>query len=88
MTPVLRIFSYLPNPRSAEAKIVARLCGIEVEIRGAPVNELSLSRLAHRRLPRRHFATFPRARAHFGRLLAHPAIAPDLGRYLEALPLR
>jgi glutathione S-transferase len=34
------------------------------------------------------FATFPRARAHFERLLAHPAIAPDLGPYLEALPLR
>lgn len=40
MTPVLRIFSYLPNPRIAKATIVARLCGIEVEVRGAPAQDL------------------------------------------------
>ncbi|MGH8517015.1 MAG: glutathione S-transferase family protein [Panacagrimonas sp.] len=40
MNPVLRIFSYLPNPRIAKATIVARLCGIEVEVRGAPAQDL------------------------------------------------
>ena len=30
----LRIFSYLPNPRIMKATIAARLCGIDVEIRG------------------------------------------------------
>ena len=41
MAPVLRIFSYLPNPRISKSTIVARLCGVEVEIRGAPVQELA-----------------------------------------------
>lgn len=36
----LRIFSYLPNPRIWKATIAARLCGIEVEVRGAPPGEL------------------------------------------------
>jgi elongation factor 1-gamma len=36
----LRIFSYLPNPRLWKATIAARLCGIEVEIRGAKPAEL------------------------------------------------
>jgi elongation factor 1-gamma len=36
----LRIFSYLPNPRIWKATIAARLCGIEVEVRGAPPSEL------------------------------------------------
>ena len=31
----LRIFSYLPNPRIWKATIAARLCGVEVEVRGA-----------------------------------------------------
>jgi len=39
--PVLRIFSYLPNPRLAKATIAARLCGVELEIRGAPPRELA-----------------------------------------------
>lgn len=30
----LRIFSYLPNPRIWKATITARLCGVEVELRG------------------------------------------------------
>jgi glutathione S-transferase len=37
----LRIFSYLPNPRIWKATIAARLCGIEVEVRGASPGELS-----------------------------------------------
>src|SRR5215813_11481 len=37
----LRIFSYLPNPRIWKATIAARLCGIEVEVRGAPPQELA-----------------------------------------------
>jgi len=36
----LRIFSYLPNPRIWKATIAARLCGIDVEIRGARPAEL------------------------------------------------
>jgi glutathione S-transferase len=36
----LRIFSYLPNPRLWKATIAARLCGIDVEIRGAKPAEL------------------------------------------------
>jgi glutathione S-transferase len=39
--PVLRIFSYLPNPRVAKATIAARLCGVTVEVRGAPPRELA-----------------------------------------------
>jgi glutathione S-transferase len=38
---VLRIFSYLPNPRIWKATIAARLCGVEVEVRGASASELS-----------------------------------------------
>ena len=37
----LRIFSYLPNPRVWKATIAARLCGVEIEVRGASPNELS-----------------------------------------------
>jgi hypothetical protein len=37
----LRIFSYLPNPRIWKATITARLCDVEVEVRGASPNELS-----------------------------------------------
>ena len=36
----LRIFSYLPNPRIWKATIAARLCGVEIEVRGAPATEL------------------------------------------------
>src|SRR5215468_1590231 len=36
----LRIFSYLPNPRIWKATIAARLCGVELEIRGAKPAEL------------------------------------------------
>lgn len=36
----LRIFSYLPNPRVAKATIAARLCGVDLEFRGAPVSDL------------------------------------------------
>lgn len=36
----LRIFSYLPNPRIWKATIVARLCGADVDLRGAPPKEL------------------------------------------------
>lgn len=38
--PVLRIFSYLPNPRVWKALIAARLCGVEVEVTGANPGEL------------------------------------------------
>jgi len=41
MSAELRIFSYLPNPRVAKATIVARLCGIELDVRGAAPTELS-----------------------------------------------
>lgn len=37
----LRIFSYLPNPRIWKATITARLCDVEVEVRGATPSELS-----------------------------------------------
>lgn len=37
----LRIFSYLPNPRIMKATIAARLCGVEVELRGAKPRELA-----------------------------------------------
>ncbi len=36
----LRIFSYLPNPRVFKATIAGRLCGVEVEVRGASSKEL------------------------------------------------
>jgi len=36
----LRIFSYLPNPRIWKATIAARICGVELEVRGAPSREL------------------------------------------------
>jgi glutathione S-transferase len=36
----IRIFSYLPNPRIWKATIAARLCGVEVEVRGASAAEL------------------------------------------------
>ena len=36
----LRIFSYLPNPRIWKATIAARLCGVDLEIRGAKPGEL------------------------------------------------
>lgn len=36
----LRIFSYLPNPRIWKATIAARLCGVDVEVRGASPMEL------------------------------------------------
>ena len=36
----LRIFSYLPNPRIWKATIAARLCGVELEVRGASPTEL------------------------------------------------
>ena len=41
MTPALRVFSYLPNPRLAKATIAARLCGVSLEVRGAPPRELA-----------------------------------------------
>ena len=37
----LRIFSYMPNPRIWKATIAARLCGVELEVRGARSNELA-----------------------------------------------
>jgi len=41
VTPVLRIFSYLPNPRLAKAAIAARLCGVTLDVRGASPRELA-----------------------------------------------
>lgn len=37
----LRIFSYLPNPRIWKATITARLCGVDLEVRGAKPSELA-----------------------------------------------
>jgi elongation factor 1-gamma len=37
----LRIFSYLPNPRIWKATIAARLCGVDLEVRGAKPTELA-----------------------------------------------
>ena len=37
----LRIFSYLPNPRLWKATIAARLCELELDIRGASPKELA-----------------------------------------------
>jgi glutathione S-transferase len=37
---ILRIFSYLPNPRVWKATIAARFCGVTLEIRGASSREL------------------------------------------------
>jgi elongation factor 1-gamma len=37
----LRIFSYLPNPRLWKATIAARLCGIDVEVRGASPKKIA-----------------------------------------------
>jgi elongation factor 1-gamma len=37
----LRIFSYLPNPRIWKATIAARLCGVDVEVRGTSPKEIS-----------------------------------------------
>ena len=34
MSSVLRVFTYLPNPRLWKAAIAARLCGLEIEARG------------------------------------------------------
>ena len=39
--PVLRIFSYLPNPRVWKALIAAEYCGVEVETLGAKPAELA-----------------------------------------------
>ena len=36
----LRIFSYLPNPRIWKATIAARLCGVEIEVRGTSPKNL------------------------------------------------
>ena len=38
--PVLRVFSYLPNPRLMKAIIAARLCSLKIEIRGGKPSEL------------------------------------------------
>lgn len=38
--PVLRIFSYLPNPRVYKAQIAADICGVEIEVVGAKPGEL------------------------------------------------
>ncbi len=36
----IRIFSYLPNPRIWKSTITARLCGVDIDIRGAAPKEL------------------------------------------------
>jgi len=40
-TPALRIFSYLPNPRIFKASIAARLCDVDIELRGASPTQLA-----------------------------------------------
>jgi glutathione S-transferase len=37
----LRLFSYLPNPRIYKATVTARLCDVDVEVRGAKPRELA-----------------------------------------------
>jgi glutathione S-transferase len=37
----LRIFSYIPNPRIWKATIAARLCGVELDLRGAKPGQLA-----------------------------------------------
>tara|TARA_R110002110_G_scaffold40318_2_gene129035 strand:- start:2219 stop:3034 length:816 start_codon:yes stop_codon:yes gene_type:complete len=37
----LRLFSYLPNPRINKATVTARLCDVEVDVRGAKPRELA-----------------------------------------------
>jgi len=37
----LRIFSYLPNPRIWKATITARLCGVELELRGTSSKDIA-----------------------------------------------
>ncbi len=37
----LRIFSYMPNPRIWKATIAARLCGVELDLRGGAPSELA-----------------------------------------------
>ncbi len=37
----LRLFSYLPNPRVYKATVTARLCNVDVEVRGAKPQELA-----------------------------------------------
>ncbi|MCS5569209.1 MAG: hypothetical protein NZ768_02695, partial [Pseudomonadales bacterium] len=37
---MIRIFSYLPNPRVWKATITGRYLGVEVQVRGAPPREL------------------------------------------------
>lgn len=37
----LRLFSYLPNPRIYKATVTARLCDVEVDVRGAKPRELA-----------------------------------------------
>ncbi len=37
----LRLFSYLPNPRIYKATVTARLCDVDVEVRGAKPQELA-----------------------------------------------
>jgi len=39
--PVLRIFSYLPNPRVWKAQIAAELAGVEIEVVGAAPDRLA-----------------------------------------------
>ena len=38
--PVLRIFSYLPNPRVWKAQIAGELCGVGVEVVGDKPDQL------------------------------------------------
>ena len=40
MTSVLKVFSYLPNPRVWKSVIAGRLCGVEVEVIGDKPNKL------------------------------------------------
>ncbi|MEM7219833.1 MAG: glutathione S-transferase family protein [Pseudomonadota bacterium] len=39
--PVLRIFTYLPNPRLWKAQITARIAGVDIDVRGAKPPELA-----------------------------------------------
>ena len=41
MSHQLRVFTYLPNPRIWKATIAARLCGVSLDVRGAPANEIA-----------------------------------------------
>jgi hypothetical protein len=79
----LRIFSYLPNPPIWKATIAARICGVELEVRGAPPTDVQSWLWVLEGM--RNDAPYAQAFAHFDRLRRHPAFAPDVEPYVEKI---